>query len=99
MTISVKSPYRVAVLLTTIALGVVLLLANVVLANDGGPGDDLGSWAEHLVVAGDTLWDIAVGYTPAGGDVRRTVYDIRQVNHLESADIFPGQVLQIPVDA
>lgn len=99
MTISVKSPIRAAVLLTTVALGVVLLLANVVLASEGGPGGDPDGWEQHLVVTGDTLWDIAAGYTPAGGDVRHTVYDIRQANHLESASIFPGQVLQIPVDA
>jgi nucleoid-associated protein YgaU len=99
MTISVKSPIRAAVLLTTVALGVVLLLANAVFASDGGPGDDLGGWVEHRVVTGDTLWDIAAVHTPAGGDVRRTVYDIRQANHLESATIVPGQVLQIPADA
>jgi nucleoid-associated protein YgaU len=99
MTISVKSPMRAAVLLTTVALGVVLLLANAVLASDGGPGGDPGGRVEHRVVTGDTLWDIAAVYTPAGGDVRRTVYDIRRVNHLESATIVPGQVLQIPADA
>jgi LysM repeat protein len=97
MTISVKSPIRAAVLLTTVALGVVLLLANAVFASDGASGDDPADWVEHQVVTGDTLWDIAAGYTAAGGDVRRTVYDIRRANGLESAAIVPGQVLQIPV--
>lgn len=97
MTISVKSPIRAAVLLTTVALGVVLLLANAVFASDGASGGDPAGWVEHQVVAGDTLWDIAAGHTEAGGDVRRTVYDIRRANGLESAAIVPGQVLQIPV--
>lgn len=97
MTISVKSPIRAAVLLTTVALGVVLLLANAVFASDGAPGDDSAGWVEHRVVTGDTLWDIAAGCTPEGGDVRRTVYDIRRANDLLSAMLIPGQVLQVPV--
>jgi len=96
MSISVKSPIRVAVLLTTVALGVVLLLANAVAAGHGGPGDDYQGWVEHVVVTGDTLWDIAAGRTPAGDDVRRTVYEIRQANRLDSPSIVPGQVLQVP---
>lgn len=99
MTISVKSPIRAAVLLTTVALGVVLLLANAVSAGDGASGDDTTGWVEHLVVSGDTLWDIAAAHTVAGGDVRRTVFDIRQANHLEDATIVSGQVLLIPVGA
>jgi len=99
MTISVKSPMRAAVLLTTVALGVVLLLANAVGASNGAPGDDPGGWVEHQVVTGDTLWDIATVHTPEGGDVRRAVFDIRRANHLDSATIVPGQVLQIPVGA
>ena len=99
MTISVKRPMRAAVLLTTVALGVVLLLANAVSAGHGAPGDGPQGWVEHVVVTGDTLWDIATAHTPTGGDVRRTVYDIRQANSLESAAIVPGQVLQIPTGA
>lgn len=97
MTISVRSPIRAAVLLTTVALGVVLLLANAVFASDGDPGDGPAGWVEHRVVTGDTLWDIALEHTAPGDDVRRTVYDIRQANGLESAAIVPGRVLQIPV--
>ena len=90
---------RAAVLLTTVALGVVLLLANAVGASNGGPGDGPDGWVSHQVVTGDTLWDIATAHTPAGGDVRRTVFDIRRANHLDSATIVPGQVLQIPAGA
>jgi nucleoid-associated protein YgaU len=99
MSISLKSPIRAAVLLTTVALGVVLLVANAVFAGHGALGDDPEGWVEHRVVTGDTLWDIALEHTAPGDDVRRTVYDIRQVNRLESAEIVPGQVLRIPIDA
>jgi len=31
--------------------------------------------------------------------VRLTVFEIRRVNHLDTATIVPGQVLQVPIDA
>jgi LysM repeat protein len=99
MTISVKSPVRAAVLLTTVAAVVVLLLANALAAQGGVPGGDPGERVEHRVVTGDTLWDIAATHTPAGEDVRQTVADIRRANHLEGSLIYPGQVLQVPVGA
>jgi LysM repeat protein len=99
MTISVSSPVRAAVLLTTVALVVVLLLANAVAASNGEPSDGPAEGVEYLVVTGDTLWDIAAVYTPSGEDVRDTVFDIRRANGLEGSVILPGQVLQIPVGA
>jgi nucleoid-associated protein YgaU len=99
MTISVKSPIRAAVLLTTVAVVVVLLLANAFAAEGQVAGDDWGERVEHLVVTGDTLWDIAAVYTPAGEDVRHTVADIREANGLADSVIYPGQILQVPVGA
>ena len=99
MTISVKSPVRAAVLLTTVAVVVVLLLANAFAAEGSVAGDGREERVEHLVVTGDTLWDIAAVYTPAGEDVRHTVGDIRTANGLANSVIYPGQVLQVPVGA
>jgi LysM repeat protein len=96
MTISVKSPVRAAVLLTTVAVVVVLLLAHALAAPEDLVAAGQGGQGKHLVVTGDTLWDIAAGYTPPGEDVRRTVEDIRRANGLEGSLIYPGQVLQIP---
>lgn len=51
---------------------------------------------EHYTVrTGDTLWEIADQYTK-GGDVRDTIYAIKQANHLQTATVIPGQVLAIP---
>jgi len=44
----------------------------------------------HTVQNGETLWDIARQYP---GDPRKTVYEIREMNDLESAIIYPGQKL------
>jgi nucleoid-associated protein YgaU len=99
MTISVRSPVRAAVLLTTVAVVVVLLLANAFAADGSMATEGAGGGVEHLVVAGDTLWDIAAAHTAPGEDVRHTVADIRRANGLQGSLIYPGQVLQVPAGA
>lgn len=51
---------------------------------------------QHVVQAGDTLWAVAKSITPEGGDVRRSVHEILDINGLADAVIHPGQVLEIP---
>ncbi len=50
---------------------------------------------EYTVAPGDTLWDIAARYS-GEDDPRRVVRVIRKANRLQSATIYPGQVLVIP---
>lgn len=49
-----------------------------------------------VVMAGDTLWDIADEYTDST-DVRNLIQEICNVNKISSGELFPGQTLQIPV--
>ena len=51
---------------------------------------------EVIVQPGDTLWSIAQAQVP-NEDPRDVVDSIKKLNQLKSADIFPGQVLQITV--
>ena len=51
----------------------------------------------HTVQAGETLWDIAKHYSPRNADPRPVVYNIKIINKLDSAIIYPGQILNIPV--
>lgn len=46
------------------------------------------------VKAGDTLWSIAQRIAP-GTDPRETVYDLRELNHLATAQLQPGQILLV----
>jgi nucleoid-associated protein YgaU len=50
-----------------------------------------------VVKPGETLWSIAADYCQ-GEDPRPLIYAIRKTNQLDSADIFPGQVIVIPED-
>lgn len=49
-----------------------------------------------VVMAGDTLWDIAHEYND-GNDVRNLIKEICSVNDISSGELFPGQTLQIPI--
>lgn len=54
---------------------------------------------EQMVVVcqGETLWDIAGRHTSSNEDIRDVVDRIRQHNKLQQALVYPGQVLQVPV--
>ncbi len=49
-----------------------------------------------VVMAGDTLWDIADEYND-GIDVRNLVKEICSVNDISAGELYPGQTLKIPV--
>lgn len=49
----------------------------------------------HIVQSGETLWGVAK-QNSAGQDPRHYVYQLRQINRLSSAQIFPGQSLILP---
>lgn len=51
------------------------------------------------VEKGDTLWTIASKYTDNSKDVRETIYQLKQINHIsDSGDLQPGMTLQIPAN-
>lgn len=49
----------------------------------------------HQVISGDTLWTIAVEYYP-NVDPRDVVGELRKINSLASATIYPNQILILP---
>lgn len=85
---------RVIVLLV-LAMTLVLFLPRVyrVWAGD----DSTPAFIEVTVQKGDTLWSIAGRYLGDGMDRRKAVYEIEVLNELESDNIYPGQVIRIPV--
>jgi len=54
------------------------------------------NYATVVVSRGDTLWTIARKVKP-GIDPRKTIYQIKQMNELESVNLKPGQTLIIPM--
>lgn len=81
---------RLSVLLTTVCI--VSLLIGGAAEAEGPPPPT----TEHVVSAGDTLWEIASAHTDTGSDVRATIAVIVELSGLDGATIHPGQVLRIP---
>lgn len=54
-------------------------------------------YKEVQVMEGDTLWDIAIRNMPDGYDVRYLVYKLREFNNLETAYIYPGDAIKVPI--
>ena len=81
---------QLSVLLATVCA--VFLLIGGAADADEVPGPAI----EHVVEAGDTLWQIAADHVPAGADVRPLILDIKERSGIVSSTLQPGQVLQIP---
>jgi len=84
--------------LTRVAFGLVLLALIAAGLRTGGslPATESGPAAVVVVQPGDTLWNIAVGYGPAGADPRATVVQIRKANDIAGSLIHPGDALLVP---
>ena len=53
--------------------------------------------AEVLVIPGDTLWSIAKAIPGSENvDLRKVIYEIKQLNGITTSGITPGQVLTVP---
>jgi len=53
------------------------------------------SYSQIVVHTGDTLWSIASS-SGQSNDIRKVIYDIKQLNHMDTSEIFEGQVLKLP---
>ena len=54
-------------------------------------------YIEVKIKKGDTLWDIARDFMPEGYDIRKMVYEIRRLNNMNNANIYPEDCIKIPV--
>ena len=49
----------------------------------------------YVVSENQTLWDIASEYKPDGMDIREYIFELRKLNNLDDATIYPNQELTI----
>ncbi|OEG00166.1 hypothetical protein BHF71_06065 [Vulcanibacillus modesticaldus] len=77
---------------------VIVSLSFVALAK-GNEIDDLKEikYVPVTVKKGDSIWSIAKRYYDGESDFRELIYNIRKLNKLDQAIIYPGQVLLIPI--
>ncbi|NLY11148.1 MAG: LysM peptidoglycan-binding domain-containing protein [Firmicutes bacterium] len=94
-TINLESLKKIIIMVVIVVLTVTIgfmLTKNIFGANS----NEHIAFNEVVVKPGDTLWKIAKTLAP-GVDTRLVVWTIREENQLESATVYPGQVLRVPV--
>jgi len=86
--------------LVVFATGLLLVLALFVLWGSGSVATEKSGAAEPTLVVqvqpGDTLYDLAASLT-VDGDVNAMVERIEDLNRLETAMLYAGQKLRVPV--
>lgn len=75
-------------------LSMVVYLTGMVVSAGAASRSTAMNEAYH-VTGGDTLWAIASSHC-SSGDVRAYIYDLKDLNHLDSDVIYSGQVLLLP---
>ena len=83
----------------SVQLSVILATICIVFLLIGGAADAEEPPApaiEHVVSPGETLWEIASGYTPPAEDVRVVIRLIKERSGITSSALQVGQVLHIP---
>ena len=55
------------------------------------------NYKEIHILEGDTLWSIALENMSKEYDTRYLVYKLREFNDLESANIYPGDTIRVPI--
>lgn len=74
------------------------MISNIFALINRVEGYDEPEYKEIIVADGDTVWNLAREYGPENKDVRKAIYEISLVNDLDTYDIYPGQVLKIPLE-
>lgn len=92
-----KVRFSVFVSLMIIILGLSFsALFNISGVYADGKGAKTVTYYAITVEAGDTLWTIAEEYSDGKTDIRKLIYEISNLNNLETSNISVGQKLLIP---
>ena len=51
---------------------------------------------EVVVQPGESLWSLGRRYAPAGSDLRRWVFEVKQLNGLRHSGLVAGQEVRVP---
>lgn len=82
-----------------VILVALLVCIRLVMFNHGKAAEsNPNQYITVIVYPGDTIWSLAAKNNPDNIDIRKLVYNIREENNLKSANIYPGQQLNIPID-
>ena len=82
-----------------VMLLVVLVFCFSFAVNAFGDVNQENEYIDVTVTAGDSLWNLIREYNPDyDGDMNQAIYRVQCINSLDSACLYSGQVIQIPID-
>lgn len=89
---------RIAIaIVATIGIGLFLVLALALVAPLRSDAVSSGGTSHTVVVEeGDTVWSLALPYTPSGEDPVAYVAEVVARNDLEAKALQPGAILRLP---
>lgn len=85
------------VLAAAVALLVVLAVAIIAPLRAASSTEAPQQVEVRQVQPGDTLWGFAEQITPAGKDVQQTVSELEELNDMDTATLYVGQRIVLPV--
>lgn len=88
--------FKLIAIVCVLAITICLITSFISRKNKVSGVDVSDTYIEYVVHSGDTLWEIAKNYTSNHYDVRVTIREIRELNGLEDAMIYSGDMLLIP---
>lgn len=91
----VKSKLRLCLFITFLLILIISLASSFILKGKAMEAPE--RYLLWTVNEGDTLWSIARDYLPQGRDIREYIYEIKEINQLQTSNIRIGQQLQIPI--
>ena len=86
---------RTAFVITILFITLILWLLGAGLFNQDAVGND-EEMIQVVVEEGDNLWSICQRLG-AKGDLRKAIYQVKLINNMDNANVYPGQVLWVPV--
>lgn len=93
----IVKPVRFTAIVTTLVLISVCVISSMFGYSDVSAAQK-PEYVTVKVQDGDTLWTLAKEYGPQDQDVRETIYNIRKLNDMDSANIMAGQFITIQVN-
>lgn len=82
----------------TVSLMLGAIITNILFSTAKAYSNPVESPYEEIIIAeGDTLWYIAIDFMPQNYDVREMIYNIKQLNNMETVSIFPGDKIKVPL--
>ena len=77
---------------------VISVLAFIMIYTSSVSGYQEPKYQSIFVNSGDTLWSIAEKYGSDSIDIRDYIYNIREINNLDSSNLYENTTILIPVE-